>query len=522
LLDNTICRLDSEASPLNAGCQKQAVWIRERLDLGNRVHFVRLFIARRCLNIGPSLDYMTMRYIRYCLVFIIPAVAGGLPRMANADDGAALEFASQRKVGQVDRASVLLEANGEALVKSGSGGANPERLDVSLTCRRDYEEKTLQLPTEADKSLRGVRFYNQAMAKVKKGTIEKSPALRKANCLVGVEIVGPKVTPYSLAGPVNMDELELMTAIGETLSLDQLLPGKPVKVGEMWRVGNDTLALLLALDEITSNSVQMVLNDVTPEYGRFELAGQVEGKLYGTSNQINLKAKCRFDRKTGRIDWFAMRVKLNREIGLVEDGLDVTVLVQAKIAPVEASEKLNDAALAGLPLKPTDALTSIQYQLSSGKCQVTHDRSWFLIDYFTDQDVFHRLDHGQDIGLCKISPQPQVGVTNLPTAEQFQTTVQKALGANFGEFQETGESQTSAHLRIIRVSVKGTDNQIPVRWTYYHVSDPEGRQAMLVFRVEEKWLETFGRADEALGQSVRFLEKVEQKDKDKDKDQPKN
>ena len=130
--------------------------------------------------------------------------------------------------------------------------------------------------------------------------------------------------------------------------MDQLLPGKPVKIGESWKISDDTIALLLGLEEITSNSVQMVLNEVTPEFARFELAGQVEGRLYGAGNQIGLKAKCRFDRRTGRIDWFAMRLKQSREIGVVEDGLDATVLVQARIARLETSEKLSDAALADL------------------------------------------------------------------------------------------------------------------------------------------------------------------------------
>ena len=177
-----------------------------------------------------------------------------------------------------------------------------------------------------------------------------------------------------------MDELELVTAVGESLRLDQLLPGKPVKIGESWKIPDDTVALLLGLEEITSNSVQMVLNEVTPEFARFELAGQVEGKLYGAGNQIGLTAKCRFDRRTGRIDWFAMRLKQSRDIGVVEDGLDATVLVQIKINRLETSEKLSDAALADLPLKPTDDLTLVRYLQSGGGCQLTHDRSWFLID----------------------------------------------------------------------------------------------------------------------------------------------
>ncbi len=194
---------------------------------------------------------------------------------------------------------------------------------------------------------------------------------------MAVEIVGGKATLFSPTGPLDVDDLELVTTVGESLPLDQLLPDKPVKVGESWKISDDTMALLLGVEEITSNSAEMVLNEVTPEFARFDLAGQVEGRLYGAGNQISLKAKCRFDRRTGRIDWFAMRLKQSREIGVVEDGLDATVLVQVKITRLETAEKLSDAALADLSLKPTDDLTLVRYLLSGGRMPV--DARSFLV-----------------------------------------------------------------------------------------------------------------------------------------------
>ena len=427
-----------------------------------------------------------------------------------ADEPASYEFQSRRKVGQIDRCNVLLEASGDLLVKSASG-EKPERQEVSLSCHRDYDEKTLQLPAAADKTLRGIRYYREATAKLRKGTVTLNPALRPEHRLVAVEIVGSKATPFSPRGPLSVAELELLSAVGETLPLDQLLPDNPVKIGDAWPLPGEMVALLLGLDEVTSNSVQTTLKEVTPEFARFELAGQAEGKLYGASNQISLKAKCRFDRKTGRIDWFAMRLQQRREVSVVEAGLDWTFLVQAKIAPAEASQELSAATLADLPLKPTAALLRVQYQLAEGECQLSHDRDWFLTNHYSDQDEFHRLDGDQDIGMCEVSPQPQVSLAKLPSLAQFQDIVQKALGSNFGQIEDVSEGLNAAHLRVLRVSVKGADNGLPVHWFYYHVSDPEGRQVTLTFRVEDKHREAFGRADDALVQSLRFLEKVEKK-----------
>jgi hypothetical protein len=275
--------------------------------------------------------------------------------------------------------------------------------------------------------------------------------------------------------------------------------------------------VLLALEDVTVNSVRTTLKEVTPDFARFELEGRVEGKLYGAVNQISLKAKCRFNRHAQRIDWFAMGLQQSRDVGMVESGLDWSFQVRVKVTPAQASAEvqtsaeLSETTLADLPLKPTDDLLQVQYEMADGGIHLTHDRAWFLTGHYSDQDEFHRLDHGQDIGMCKVSPQPQLSVAKLPTAGQFQEIVQKVLGASFGEITEATESQTAAHLRIVRVSVKGKDADIPARWIYYHVSDPQGRQATLTFRVEEKNLEAFGHADDALVQSLGFVEKAEKK-----------
>ena len=75
---------------------------------------------------------------------------------------------------------------------------------MGLTFRRDYDEKTLQMPTATEKTLRGVRYYHEASATLRKGTVVQNPTLRPESRLVGVEIVGGKETLFSPKGPFNM------------------------------------------------------------------------------------------------------------------------------------------------------------------------------------------------------------------------------------------------------------------------------------------------------------------------------
>src|SRR5208282_4117031 len=110
-----------------------------------------------------------MKYIAYCVMFsclllVQPAV------LHAASDDATYTLVSQRQVGQIDHVNIVLKAKGDVLTKSGSG-EKPDRQEIDLTCLRDYDEKTQQLPTEADKTLRGVRYYRDASANLKKAAI---------------------------------------------------------------------------------------------------------------------------------------------------------------------------------------------------------------------------------------------------------------------------------------------------------------------------------------------------------------
>ena len=204
-----------------------------------------------------------MKYIPYCITFICATVFWQAPLQAALDDSQTYTFTSQRQVGQIDHVNILLQTSGDVLTKADTS-EKPDRVKVALTCRRDYDEKTLQLPTATEKTQRSVRYYHEASATLQKAEAVQNPMLGPDSRMVGVEIAGAKETLFSPKGPLNWDELDLVATVGESLSLDQLLPDKGMKIGESWKISDETMPLLLGLEEITSNSVQMVLNDGRP------------------------------------------------------------------------------------------------------------------------------------------------------------------------------------------------------------------------------------------------------------------
>jgi hypothetical protein len=451
----------------------------------------------------------------YPMVLTIATLAAGL-RGAGAEEVPTYSLRSTRQAGQIDRVTILLEAAGDLLMRSGPRGEKNEKTPMSLVFKRQYDEKTLELPAAgaAAKRWRSVRWYDDAEATLDLAHEPQKLTLSPGHRLIGLEVAPNSVTHFCPRGPLSLAELELVRTVGDSLSLDALLPSEAVPSGRKWKIPDEVVTVLADLEQVKTNTVETLLKEVTPRLARLELAGRVEGTRDGATVRIDLAAKCRFDRASGRIDWFAMKFKQQQDISLAEDGLNLEALVQIRIAPVETSEHLAEAALADLPLRPTDALSRVLYQPPDGTWQLLHDRSWFQTSHTRQLYVFHRIDRGQDVGLCKISPKTKVAPEKVISLEQFQAEVREALDKNFGEVLEAAQLSTEAGCQAYRVVVKGSDkglqkgteSDIPTRWHYYLVFDPQGRQAAFAFRIEESKVEAFGKADEPLIQSFRFVE----------------
>lgn len=447
------------------------------------------------------------------LVFLTLLLLVAIQSTAEEGVKAKIALRSARAVGHVDQVEVELQVSGD-VIRPGQKDEKPERIALGVRCRREYEEKTLEVPSAEKRRLRAVRSYSTATATRKEGDGTHTLGLRPERRMIGVEIDSPKMTSFSPVGPLTLDELELIEAVGNSLPLDAVLPSEEVAVGQSWPAPDALLAELLDLEEITSNKAEITLKEATADVARLTLSGKVTGTRYGTTSRLELEAKCRMDRKAQRIDWFAMRVKQTRDVGIVEAGIDVSVMVQIRIVPNTPSERLSEAALKNFPLSPTEPLCKLIYEPGKGGWRMLHDRQWFFVEERGEMVEFHRMVQGQDLALCKITSMGKIDPAKMPPLKKFQENVRKVLGENFGEMVEATEPPHDASYRFYRVVAKGKDGEVPVRWFYYLVTDETGRQAAFAIRVEESRLEAFGKAGDQLAGALRFVEEKGQGKKD--------
>ncbi len=244
----------------------------------------------------------------------------------------AFTFRSQRKPVSTDRVVVRLEVDGETKYTS---EGKPQHEKMGVACNLDYFERTLETPPGPEAVWRGVRDYQKVEAEVKVGDGRFQPTLRPQHHLIVVEAGPQTALLFSPHGNLTRDELDAIDIQANSLLLDRLLPEKPVAVGEHWPHGKELLAALLGLDEVAKTTAESTLKEVTGSVARFEIAGQVEGAIYGVSTKIEIKGRYRFDRKNQRLDWLGLLIKEDRQGSFVADGMDVVSRLQMIITPAQ-------------------------------------------------------------------------------------------------------------------------------------------------------------------------------------------
>lgn len=429
----------------------------------------------------------------------------------SADSKTTYSLRGERQAGQTDRVVAVLEVGGETKFTDGD---KPQREKMSVVCNLDYIEKCLEVSGEANNVVRAVRDYQKVSATVKVGDGQFEPTLKPEHRLIAVEAGKQSATLFSPLGNLTRDELDAIDIQANSLLLDRLLPEKPVAVGDSWPHSEELLAAMLGLDEVAKTTVQSTLKEVKEEgkgkdartLARFEITGRVEGAIYGVSTVIDIKGKYRFDMQTKRVDWLGMLVKEDRESSFVTDGVDVVSRLQVTVVPAKEPDSLTDAALAKLSLKSTPELSCLLYESTDDGWQCLYDRRWYIHHQRPKNTaaVLRLLDRGMLAGQCNLSSLAKREPDKLVSLEEFQEDVRRALDKSFGEFVEASQSANDVNNRVYRVVVHGTASDIAMRWIYYLVADPQGRQVAFTFTVEQNILDRFADADKSMLKSVQF------------------
>ena len=422
----------------------------------------------------------------------VPWASGDEPvRLAEASDA-----------GRAVATTVTLDAAGRFIPES-KPGAPSSVFELKVRNRLRYVE--LPLTVEERRVRRSLRLPEEAEA-----TIEGEEPIRSERLTLRPEIdrivaeLDPSGDPVvaSPGGPLTRSEFELVQTPADPLLLPDLLPDRPVAVGDRWAVPDAVVRSLTGYDAIATNGLEASATSIGDAEAEVALEGRVTGAALGGRGVMDLKGSLTFGRNSSLIQSLRLERAERREPGPVEAGLEFQSRLLVERSIVEPPE---GAAAIEVPGTIPEDWLLLRYNDPTGRYRLDHDRDWYVFSEDDRQTILRRLDRGNVVAQCNLVAGPTVEPGAAPKPDRFRQDIQKALGERFDAFEGVGPIDAPDGETRLRLSVKGHQGDEPIIWYYYMVSGPSGEQLVAAFTLRGAEADRFGRRDRRMIGSLRWL-----------------
>jgi hypothetical protein len=400
------------------------------------------------------------------------------------------------------RVETDVEIEGELRV--GEDPTKPIRLPLEAKAKLAYFLRKLSPTSDAELG-RSVREYETAEASIKlRGKASESRLSEERR------VVLSRTTPSSWIvtsplGPISREEMELLQTGGNVEAIRGLLPDVKKGEKEAWNAPSEALQRLLGLEEITENTVKFHLaSDGTKGVLTADGEGKIAANTQGVKTTFELKLKISLDAATSSMRWFTAALRETREIGNAQPGCETVTKIKTVFRPATVPPTLSDEALESLSLDNNAAEQMLKISPTRSQYSVLADSRWYMVLDRPELTVLRMVDGNLILGQCNITILPAARADKPVTADNFAAEVRRSLGQNFKEEVENDSFETSGGLNVIKVKALGSANDLTIQWTYYHLTDAEGRRASVAFTCNSEKIVQFAEADRNLIESFTF------------------
>lgn len=442
-----------------------------------------------------------MQLSRRTFLYTVPMLGTltAWPKLAAAADSPVLAARPTTDAMKVD---ALLEVGGELKLNEQN---KPRTLKMSVVGRMTYIERPLDVAEDAAVRL-SARQYEIAEAIIKVDDSSTRPRLRAERHLIGVSASDESLLLYSPEGALTRAELDLLDLPGNSLIVDQLLPGRAVDINDRWQHADILLGQLLRLDAVSKSEVYSELKEFNDSTARVELAGPLSGAINGVATDLQIKGRYKFDRKLQRITWLALLIEEVRSIGHVGPGANVTSRLQLTIQPVDTPAELSGETVDAGIWTPSESAAALEYRLGDKGMVFYHDRRWHVMSENRETASLRMVDRGELVAQCNASLLAKVEPGKHVSLERFEQDIKETIGKNFGDFLQATESKSDRGYIMLRIVAQGQVAELPIQWIYYLIADSSGRQCVLAFTVEQEQLPRLADNDLLIAESVEFID----------------
>jgi hypothetical protein len=362
--------------------------------------------------------------------------------------------------------------------------------------------------TGSDKDPQAIRYYNSSYGNFNIHKGKSKASLEDENRLIVARLKskpGQRIQMASVQNLLTQSELNLIKNPADPLTYAGLLSKKSVAQGDKWEVDKNALGNFLAVDRILFTDAKMMLKTVTRASARIYLLGQVDATIDDVGTSMKVSAVFDVDRKSHQVTQVRLSISENRQAGQVAPGFEGKSRVNIQLRSDDGCKHLSTSNLKKLT-RSRSIKQRLQWQSDEGKFALQYDPRWKMIASENQAAILRYVDDGDLMAQCNVVQLPSRPAGNPLTLETYRKEIEtiirhdktaKLIGAT--------KIKTAQGLDAFRISVKGVEKDIPVKWIYYHVAAKDGRRLTFIFTLEQEIADVFQPSDQRMVNGLSFL-----------------
>ncbi len=398
-----------------------------------------------------------------------------------------------------------VQYKGSVIVDKAGQAENQVALPLDVRGRFEYDQR---ISTSSKQQPQAIRYFANAEAIIKAGKGKTTTTLEDSNRLILARMKDNSKGQHdfqiaSIGGTLRQKEYELLKNPGDPLSYIDLFQQRNVAVGDKWKLEEDQIIGLVAVNRIISDSVTMMLKSVDNQIAKIYLYGNVRGEVDDTVTDLKIKGIALLDLNANLVKSLRVSIDEERRAGQFAPGFEGKVKLDVQIKPTGENINLDKIRLAK-QFKGKKIKFSFLFDREDNDFQLIHDTNWRVIASEDEAAVLRYIDDGQMIAQCNVVQLPKRPVDNPLQLDSFQQEVRKIIADAEAKIVGSERVSSNSGLEILKVAVDGLESDIPFTWLYYHVTAEDGRRVTFVFTLEQDAHTYLGSADLALVKSIMF------------------
>jgi hypothetical protein len=382
------------------------------------------------------------------------------------------------------RLSLTMRLTGEMVVVRDS---KPVTLRLAATAEHRYRERVLVLSREG-LIKKAARYYDDARASITIDGSTNARTLRPERRLAVAQRQNDTLLCYSPQGPLTRDELETISEHFDTLCVAGLLPGKEVKVGDSWKLGNAAAQGLCQFEGLVSNELTGKLAVVADGMAAFAIEGTASGIELGAQAKVTVIATGRFDVAKKRLVSLEWKQQDVRDQGPASPAATVETTITLVREAVEQPKELSDVSLVSVPqgFDVPAPLTQLLVSDPKGRFELAASRDWQPVSQSDSHLVLRLLDRGDFVAQATVTPWTKAEPGKHMDPKEFHEAMLASPGWEPEEVLQEGELPNQPNGRFVyRLAVRGQIEEVKVVQTFYLVAGAKGDQCVVAITFKQ-------------------------------------